>query len=337
MAWTFTDDPVAFHAAVAALLVGDQERNTVLISVLASLRRLGPRAFGPDAPLLGWWPSAASAPRAAAMQTPPHPMLVTGLPGGSAGELAAALAARGSALSAVNGAEADALALIAVWANLTGQDYHIHQRQRLHRLGTLAPPDPSPPGAPRVAVATDGEVARAFFAAFAEEVDQPAPGEQVVADRVAGGQLVLWEVAGQAMSIAGVNAPDAGASAPAAAARMPDQAKGAAWAGSVARVGPVYTPPGQRGRGFGGAVTSAATQLAIERGAASVILFTDLANPVSNALYRRLGYVPVEDRVVVQLTGEGVAASAASGSDTGHAEALLRLCHNPTPRPSMCR
>jgi predicted GNAT family acetyltransferase len=31
------------------------------------------------------------------------------------------------------------------------------------------------------------------------------------------------------------------------------------------------------------------------------VLFTDLANPTSNALYQRLGYRPVEDRSLVEF------------------------------------
>jgi predicted GNAT family acetyltransferase len=75
----------------------------------------------------------------------------------------------------------------------------------------------------------------------------------------------------------------------------------------VARVGPVYALPEQRRRGYGGAVTVAVTQAALDDGAASVVLFTNLANPTSNALYVRLGYRPLSDRVM--LTFE-----AASGS-----------------------
>jgi predicted GNAT family acetyltransferase len=67
-------------------------------------------------------------------------------------------------------------------------------------------------------------------------------------------------------------------------------------AGQV-RLGPVYTPPGRRGRGFGGAVTAAVSQAAKDAGAAEVLLYTDLANPTSNALYQRLGYQPVSDSV----------------------------------------
>jgi predicted GNAT family acetyltransferase len=36
-----------------------------------------------------------------------------------------------------------------------------------------------------------------------------------------------------------------------------------------------------------------------------MVRFTDLANPTSNALYRRLGYRPVEDRVVLKFEAPG--------------------------------
>jgi RimJ/RimL family protein N-acetyltransferase len=68
-------------------------------------------------------------------------------------------------------------------------------------------------------------------------------------------------------------------------------------AGQV-RVGPVYTPPGLRGKGYAGAVTCAVSQAARDAGASRVLLFTDLANLTSNGLYQRLGYEPVEDRAI---------------------------------------
>jgi predicted GNAT family acetyltransferase len=61
------------------------------------------------------------------------------------------------------------------------------------------------------------------------------------------------------------------------------------------RVGPVYTPPERRGRGY---ATSLVTELTAERlasGLAFCFLFTDLANPTSNAIYKRIGYDPVAD------------------------------------------
>ncbi len=67
------------------------------------------------------------------------------------------------------------------------------------------------------------------------------------------------------------------------------------------RVGPVYTPPERRGRGYAGGATVAASQAARDAGAAEVVLYTDLANSTSNALYQRLGYHPVEDRVTLSF------------------------------------
>jgi len=65
------------------------------------------------------------------------------------------------------------------------------------------------------------------------------------------------------------------------------------------RVGPVYTPPELRGHGYASAVTAAASLRAREAGAQEVLLYTDLANPTSNSIYQRIGYRPVEDRVVL--------------------------------------
>src|SRR6266700_1215494 len=258
MGWTLTDDVGAYRAAADGLLRSEPERNTVLLSVLASLTRLGQAAFG-AAPLLGWWPQDG-APRAAVLQTPPRPMLLTALPGESAGQLAraladrgAALADRGAALSGVNGPEADVTALAAVWRDLTGASGRTHQRQRLYRLGALVPPEPAPDGTARLATVADAAAAGSWYAAFAAETGQVEAVDDVVTDVLAG----------------------------------------------VARVGPVYTPPGRRDSGYGGAVTAAISELALSRGAESVILFTDLANPASNSLYRKLGYEAVEDRMVV--------------------------------------
>jgi predicted GNAT family acetyltransferase len=33
------------------------------------------------------------------------------------------------------------------------------------------------------------------------------------------------------------------------------------------------------------------------------MLYTDLANPTSNAIYRRIGYLPVTDAAMYRLTG----------------------------------
>ncbi len=54
----------------------------------------------------------------------------------------------------------------------------------------------------------------------------------------------------------------------------------------------------------------AVTQAALDAGARQVVLYTDLANPTSNALYERLGYRPVEDRTELSFTPDGSPASS---------------------------
>ena len=77
-------------------------------------------------------------------------------------------------------------------------------------------------------------------------------------------------------------------------------------AAGIVRVGRCSPAPRRR-QGWGAAVTTAATQATLDEGATAVVLFTDLTNATSTALYRRLGYVPVGDRLVLRfdLTAPG--------------------------------
>lgn len=284
MTWTLTNDVDAYAATVTPLLSSQPERYTVLMTVLAGLAEHGPDLYGGEPPVFGWW-SRDGAVRAAVLQTPPYPVLVTDLPADAVGPLAAALTpGHAAGITQVLGAEPDATAFARAWAERTGQGFGVEKRQRLYRLGELTPPDPMPNGASRVATPTDLVLASAVNEAFGAEIGQ-RPGTSVyVESRVRAGRLVLWELAGEMVSTACITAAISG----------------------VARVADVYTPPEHRNHGYGAAVTAAATRLALDRGAESVILFTDLANPTSNALYPRLGYRPVEDKVVLAFgPGEG--------------------------------
>ena len=97
-----------------------------------------------------------------------------------------------------------------------------------------------------------------------------------MADRLASQALTLWVgPTGRPVSVAG---------------------RSRATTGTV-RVGPVCTPPEHRARGYAAAATHHVSRAALDAGAHEVVLFTDLANPTSNALYRRLGYRPLDDRL----------------------------------------
>jgi predicted GNAT family acetyltransferase len=59
------------------------------------------------------------------------------------------------------------------------------------------------------------------------------------------------------------------------------------------RIGPVYTPPELRGRGYATALVAELSSKLLAEGRRFCFLYTDLANPTSNAIYERIGYVRV--------------------------------------------
>jgi uncharacterized protein len=61
------------------------------------------------------------------------------------------------------------------------------------------------------------------------------------------------------------------------------------------RIGPVYTPPDARRRGYASALVAAVSQAELDAGRRFCFLFTDLHNPTSNHIYQAIGYTPVRD------------------------------------------
>lgn len=286
MPWTLTDDMAEYLARAGGYLRASAEEHTVELGVTERLRASGPSAYGETPPLFGWWHSPDGDIAAAVLHTPPYPVLLSGTMAATA-PLAAELAARRRALPGVNGPADAVTSFAAAWQQLTGASSTVHRRSRLFRLGDLAVPEPLPPGAARIGGEADAGLLAGWFAAFASESGEQAEvaATRDMADRLSYGGLMIWEADGLPVAMAGRTRAAAG----------------------VVRIGPVYTPPDQRRRGYGGAVTVAVTQAALGDGAASVVLFTNLANPTSNALYVRLGYRPVSDRL--QLNFEAATGS----------------------------
>ena len=67
------------------------------------------------------------------------------------------------------------------------------------------------------------------------------------------------------------------------------------------RIGPVYTPPEHRGRGYGSAVTAAVSAERLAAGRRFCFLYTDLSNPTSNRIYVAIGYRRVCDSLELRF------------------------------------
>ena len=57
----------------------------------------------------------------------------------------------------------------------------------------------------------------------------------------------------------------------------------------------VYTPPYFRRKGYATSCVAALSQVCLEHGFTRCVLYTDLANPISNSIYQKIGYVPIND------------------------------------------
>ncbi len=132
------------------------------------------------------------------------------------------------------------------------------------------------PGHSRLATMDDLSLLVEWHAAFEQEVGMinvPTPLEERVSRRIRDRQLTLWIDGGATVAFSGANALPA----------------------ASARVGPVYTPPELRGRGYAQAVTAAASLQVQNDMPRTVFLFTDAANPASNKAYQRIGYRHIAD------------------------------------------
>ena len=153
--------------------------------------------------------------------------------------------------------------------------FSVHVNLMLYQLMTT-PDFGRASGAMRVATMDDLDLLVEWHRAFEGEVGMlavPTPLPERVTRRVQDRQLILWIDDGKPVSMAGANPLPA----------------------SSARIGPVYTPPELRGRGYAQAVTAAASEHVQRDEPRTVFLFTDAMNPASNKSYQRIGFVHLAD------------------------------------------
>ncbi|MFJ8962893.1 GNAT family N-acetyltransferase [Lentzea sp. NPDC102401] len=257
----------SFDAATHDRLSADPVRNTVALTSLDRIRRspatdLLPTliTFHDNGEVIG-----------SLVRTPPWPFQAADLPLPAA-ELAANLAARiDPDAPGVTGPRDRSEA----FATATGKNYTESLTTRQYRLGTLA--QPTVEGTGRLATEEDVELLGVWRQAFLREAVPEAPNEPATeamrASLRLGNGHALWVINGIPVAWAVASLPQAG----------------------MTRIGPVYTPPEHRKHGYGAAVSAFASQWALDQGATDVLLFADLTNPVSNSIYQRIGYQPLDD------------------------------------------
>lgn len=265
-------------------LAGVVEREPAALSVVASVTEelvADPTRY--DGPR--WWVGhdARGAVVGAFMHTPPHPLHVALATPDEARDLAALLAHEGDDLPGVGGERRAAEAFAAEWVALTGTTSRVVMEVARFDL----PVRPRVPfevtGGFRLAAASDTGQVDAWHREFVEAIEGVERAVPSLGRAVAGGRVGLWvDDGGRAVSMAYAS--------PAS--------------GGVTRVSGVWTPPELRGHGYASGVVAALSTARLDAGEACM-LYTDVANPTSNAIYTAIGYRRVGDAVSIAFEAPG--------------------------------
>ena len=261
-----------FLDAAGTFLVEREAEHNLILGICSNLREAPDGYTG--APYLAAVTDGAVV-VAAALQTPPHRLVLSEVGDPEAlGMLVADVLDRD--LPGVLGPVEHVRAFTETLAALGGPASRLEVSERIFRLSTVRPPS-GIPGHSRVAVASDRDLVAAWSVAFMLEAlgDDDATEAEAMADRWLARRertLHLWED-GEVVSLAGVGSPTP----------------------NGIRIGPVYTPPESRRRGYASALVADISQAELDAGRRFFFLFTDLANKTSNHIYEVIGYEPVRD------------------------------------------
>jgi ribosomal protein S18 acetylase RimI-like enzyme len=263
------DDPNAFLAAAAPLLGSDEARHNLGFGICATLIA-SPETY----PVFHLWTVEDGGDVVgAALMTPPFNVWVARPRDPAALEfLAGELGKAGIEPPGVTAAVPEADQFGDAWERLRRVQRRLLHGQGIYKVESVRVPD-GVRGEMRDATADDRRLLLDWFHAFVgEALAEESPRhnlERNVDRRLTGreGGLVIWED-GAPVSFAGF---------------------GGATPNGI-RIGPVYTPPDLRRRGYGSALTAELSRRLIAEGRRYCFLYTDLANPTSNRIYRNIGY-----------------------------------------------
>ena len=284
--YTEHQDAAGFLGVTQAALEAEESAHGLMLGIALRLVEK-PLSYG-SAPYLATVTSGRVL-RAAAVMTPPHRLQLYSREACDLGELQPVVdgLCRGHwAVPGVMAPEPLAEAFASIWNRRTGAVRRTGMKLRVYELRRVVAP-PLPPGAPRQAAVEDLDLVRQWARAFNRECFGDRHQEESTAgveERLGGGRLFLW-IDGTPVSMAGRSRPTAHGEA----------------------IGPVYTPPQRRGRGYATALVAHLAQRILGEGKEFCTLYADLANPRSNSIYQKIGFTAVADVVEMDLDTGGAA------------------------------
>lgn len=274
-------DVAEYAAHVTDFLHEQPVARNVLLTVMGQARTGWPSWTRPP---YFWWLTAGGVVVGAASWTPPYPLLVSDVPPQSAAPLAHAALARASSIGAplrgATGPRETARLIASALAEHAGTSAAERMRLVVHDLPAIREV-PRPPGSGRLATGHDEPLVIEWMRAFNEEAHAGFEAvEGTVRISIDAARVWLWIDRGEPRSTVTLQPT----------------------VGGAARVGAVYTPPPHRGRGYARRLVFEVSALALRTpGVRTCTLNTDASNPVSNAIYRQIGYEPVAEHSIFTL------------------------------------
>jgi predicted GNAT family acetyltransferase len=229
-----------------------------------------------------WWliEDSSGATRAMMMRTAPHKLVLSPMPDEVIEAAADAVLAHDPEVPGVTGSKTLVERFVAAFAQGSSRRFDpvVERCLWVYKLGELTSAA-AVPASSRVADDADFELLRRWWWAFAEETGVERYGlEEGLRGALAHGRIALWSLDERPACAVGTSP----------VVDVPS--------GSIVRVGPVYTPPEDRRRGYAGQLTGVVSSRLVDAGH-GVMLFTDSANATSNGVYTRLGYEKIDEVV----------------------------------------
>ncbi|WP_433711401.1 GNAT family N-acetyltransferase [Nocardia sp. CA-084685] len=272
-----TADAARFRSLTEPFLLCDPLRHTVITTGIAN-HLTGMQVDADHSRFLSVHDADATV-IGVAMRAAGRGVYLGALPAGSVVPVAEALAEVAADADGVEGATEDATEFAEHWGKRHRIGYHEAYSTRLYRLAELN--FPSVVGSARRATDSDVGLCVEWTGAMRRESGMPPPSLTPIAirNRISTGRWWLWERDGEPVSLAAHQVPVFG------------------WS----RIGPVYTPPAHRGRGYASILTAHVSRT-LRWQNLHVCLFADTANPTANHIYRTIGFEPVRDFRHYQFT-----------------------------------
>jgi len=264
------NNPRAFLRRAEDWLAAREAEYSLLLGLA---RRLSISQDGFDYPLFFATIESDGSLEGCAFRTPPHKFGLTAVPNEAIPTLAATVRDVYDALPAVLGPEPAVGAFAEAWARENKVDAHPGMRQRIYRLEALNPLQMDVDGCMRVARRSDLPLISGWIQRFMEDVGMPTRRPREMSELLlCQDALVVWEDGGL-KAMAGTQYPTK----------------------HGIRISYVYTPDEYRNRGFATALVHALSDRELRAGRSFCVLYTDVSNPASNSVYRKIGYEPIAE------------------------------------------